>query len=127
MSKGITTVVLRNNVSGKEETLDIPCVLCRDSIAIDSEFFFSEEKDGKIGIRRGRISPKNNWISFKRDIFNKSHKVPNGPIVYIYEETLMIDRCSANTLKGKRCGNEALLDNTLCKTHHNKKSVNYHP
>lgn len=59
-----------------------------------------------------------NWLCYRTDLYEKSGIKPlDQGVVYTFAETILVDRCTATTLKGKKCSNPAEPGGEECSTH----------
>ncbi len=121
MPRGYTSISLIGGSLDGEVIENIPLRGLPKTLSLQSESHFVENSDGSVSVVKGALSE--NWISYGCELYEKE---PNEKYVsgmkYSYKESLVIERCQANTKQGNRCLKPAKLDSDYCSSVHEPKS-----
>lgn len=120
MPRGFTDITLVGGKRDGEVFEEVPLYNLPNIIGFDSKTFFAETETGDMAIYKGEINDL--WHSFSREIYTKraNEKHKTG-IVFEFTETLMIERCTAQTKAGKRCLKPAINGEVYCSSVHKPK------
>ncbi|MCP4274462.1 MAG: hypothetical protein GY781_21260 [Gammaproteobacteria bacterium] len=119
MPRGYTDVYLSGGNRDGEIHENIPLKLIHKSIGFSSDSFFAERPDGDIAICKGKLNER--WFSYCHDIYvKKDNDKYKAGTIYEFSETIIVERCSAVTKKGKRCMRAALSGKNYCDSIHKK-------
>lgn len=114
MAHTLTAVLRGGPLDGN--TFELPYHLCRDTIALDGPTWIIEHADGSAMVGSGVRDPR--ATIYTRLVYAKGDRDADGRLVYAYERTVEVSRCSAtNSSDGVRCRNEAEEGDDLCRTH----------
>ena len=97
--------------------IELPLVLCADSIRLERDHWFARQDNGDVAIIRGGQRRAANWMTYFTDVYHKVDKVNANRVAYTFERTVQVNRCEATTKKGQRCRNDALDQSSFCVTH----------
>lgn len=120
MSKGKTTVVFKGGRLDGHLDDDFDTRGLIDVIHSPTGMFYSVDKSSDtVQICKGKLS--SNWIAYLVETYKKQLRVSNsGHFVYLFKKELLIERCTAFTLKGTRCSRESLSGKSYCNKTHKK-------
>lgn len=114
MPKGLALLLFRGGPHDGQ-SFEFPSMRCHDRLSLRSDVYYASRIDGSVEIRHG-IRLSTNWLSYCVHIYTKRGS-DHSNIVYEYQSSDILHRCSAVTLKGCKCNNIALPDNNLCGIH----------
>ena len=115
--KGKVTCQLIGGPEG-DQTLVLPAMSCRDTLALEGESWCQENEEGGVSIVKGdrRNDPK--WIWYSLSIYEKQNPVIPGCVTYRFVRREIVDRCEKVLEdKGRRCKNDALPSLHYCRAH----------
>ena len=120
MPRGFTTVYF---IGGSEDNTSIEDVQINrlpKNIRFRSENFFATTETDDIAMMKGDLSK--DWLSYSVDIYTRSpsDKYKQGTI-YSFNETRMVERCSAITQQGHQCSKAAKHEKSYCSEIHKPK------
>ena len=82
-----------------------------------SETYFVENESGGMSIYKGKLNQ--DWHSYSASIYERivDSNEPETTINYKFLEDIMVDRCSALTIKKVKCMKPAIYGKLCCSTH----------
>lgn len=120
MPRGFTTIHFIGGTKDKTSIEDVQINRLPKNIRFRSEVFFAQTNANGMAVMKGSLT--NDWHSYSVDIYTRipSDKYQQGTI-YSFNETRMVERCSAITQKGHQCTKAAKHEKTYCSEAHKPK------
>jgi hypothetical protein len=115
MSKGKASLYLEGGPMDKEVLEDVDARYVTDVVSFPTSTW-GKEVDGNVHIMDGGKKDKF-WTFTARHVYKKTPQRKDGLIVYTFDETLTVERCSALTKAGSQCMKAARNGQKTCETH----------
>jgi hypothetical protein len=104
---------------------DVPPAYCRERWVFYGKTFLRKSDDGSTEVveMQSRQDPRDDpdWDTFTQEVYTKTGEKKNGAIIYEYDGTETVRRCTAtNATDGERCSNDIVdpdSDRPRCRTH----------